>query len=297
MYRYKQEVIKAYKKVNGNDQLVSYAKYNLNALYEYFMKRGNSYNRIGNYDDALIAFHRASTIYVDDINTLKCVGIISNKLNKRKSSVKIYNKCLSLDRKNVTIACLGAKLFLEQKKYKQAYDIITKTIKEHPYNILMLYVLKSYTEKLRVRNIKNFLNKVFAKDDLEKQYQLAVWAKINENYKESYNIFHKLYQEYDDDRILIQLCDVSYMYLKELIEEYNRSPDEELGDKIDTLVLNTILYTESLDKLCPNNLDILNHLYHLYRQVKEEEKAEFVKKKLTRIDGGQEILPKTDFQE
>lgn len=285
-----QETIKSYNEVCKfpNKRFCSYAKTNLNTLCKFLIERGNTYIKTGNYHDALTSFQRANKVDENNIYILKNIAIIYQKLGNNRKSLEIY-KNQKFD--NVLFSCNQAKFLLQERKYKQSLTIIKKLLAEHPYNVACIETFYLYFKRYRSKNTQEKLcNENLSKDQLINQYQKAVIAKLQNNFSKSYQIFSKIYKDKHDDRILIQLCDVGYIYAKQLILESNNDiEDEEKYNLAQDILDETIDFTEKLARKYKQNINVLEHLYRLYQQNNQEDKIAQVKSQLIQL-GGDYIL-------
>lgn len=277
------ESIKSYREVEKfkNKQFISYANKNLNELFKFLMQRGNMYVKMENYQDALIFFQRANEIEKENAETLRNIAIVYQKLGDNKKALRVFKNQKS---DNILFACNQVKFLLKEKKNRQALNLIKKLITEHPYNTACIESFFIYLSKQSQSSQKKTCEEILSKDEKTKRYQQAVLAQLQGDFKSAYETFSKLYEEDKDIKILIQLCDVGYCYSQQLIKISNEDiEDEDKYNYARDVINNTILLTEKIFKKYNNNVEVIDHLYRLYMQSEQQEKAATMKSKLKRL--------------
>ena len=284
--KYLKETVKSYKEVEKfkNKQFDNYAQKNLNELFKFLMQRGNTYVKMENYHDALIFFQRANDIEKENAETLRNIAIVYQKLGYNEKALRVFENQKT---DNILFDCNHVKFLLEEKKVKQAVNLIKKLISEHPYNVACIEAFYLYLSRQNKNSQKKICNEILNKDEKIKKYQQAVLSQLQGSFKTSYETFSALFKENADEKILIQLCDAGYCYAQNLIKNSNADIDDEAKYNLARDVVdNTIALTEKLFKKHNENVEVIEHLYKLYIQNNQQDKALEMKSRLTRLGMG-----------
>ena len=154
---------------------------------------GHSYYRIYNYLTAIKYIKKSIILKGSDELNQSFLAEILLQSNQYEEAIKIFEKVLDINKKNINALFNLGKIYSEIGKFKTAEKYYNKITEEEPYNFNAFYELikldKEYLSDILINNIKNFkvkdnkinLNNVYA------SLILAENEKNNKNYDNELN--------------------------------------------------------------------------------------------------------------
>ena len=126
---------------------------------EYYVARGNAYEQVLKYSDALTDYEKAMVFDPKNVDILISLGAVSNKMAKYDEALKFLNKASGLDKRNGSIYPEKITTLIGLEKYDQALKVsdtalLFKETAKVLYDRGLIYV--------------NLNNDVLAKKELEK---------------------------------------------------------------------------------------------------------------------------------
>ncbi|MCK5730392.1 MAG: tetratricopeptide repeat protein [Draconibacterium sp.] len=96
---------------------------NTNPTAQLYFKKGLIYNSLQNYQEALNSYSTALQIEPDNVNFIGEMADGLAILGNNFDAVSFYKKALELEPDNLTLSGKLGRVFINQKKYKKAYDV------------------------------------------------------------------------------------------------------------------------------------------------------------------------------
>ncbi len=90
---------------------------------ELYFKKGMIYSNLQNYQEALKSYTAALQLAPDNVDVLGETAENLAILGNNADAVKYYKKAINLNPENLTLAAKLGRVYINQKKYKNAYDV------------------------------------------------------------------------------------------------------------------------------------------------------------------------------
>ncbi len=90
-----------------------------------YFKKGIVYSNLQNYQEALNAYSQALFLDPDNLETLSEMADNLATLGNQQDAAEFYKKAIQLDSENLTLKAKLGRVYINQKKFKQAYNIFS----------------------------------------------------------------------------------------------------------------------------------------------------------------------------
>lgn len=221
-----------------------------------FLLLGNIYKEYGKYDKAIAAYQKAISIDVSLDDAYQNIVEVYCKQKNYGAANKVATKIFAFD--SVSAYWAQAYILLEQKKYKQASDLLEKVIEEHPNNE-GLYYLWGYSGYMLHGNDEYgaFREALRIDPSYLEPYYYIILEYMNESDFDGAEFFLKQHQKFVKDKsdLVEVLCYYLWIYADEY-RYYHQNEEDENDPAVVSLV----------DKVA----DVINQLNRLGRNIPNE---------------------------